>query len=447
MRSILTALILCVTPSFAAAHWIWIYPDNTDATKAHVVFSHGPKPDDNTKLLDRLTAAKLWIRTADGEKALELTRSDKSYTFALPAPTATVGGTNDYGVVQKGENKPFRLIQCPKTVLGTDEKPWAKLPIEIVPKRAGDDLVLTVYFRGKPAPAGLPVTIHTFDETESTPVKTDDKGAITFKPKGKGLLGFTVPHTVAEAGEFGGKKYEETRYSASLLIRVGGDAPTVKGDPEAIKLFDAARKARAHWVNFPGFTADIAVSVGGKSGKGTLTVGADYKLTFAGLEKELEDAAKKELTSVVGHRKDTSGEATPAVVFDTAAGDSPLGTAIRVVGDKNNSGYRVRDNQLVVTQRTMPTQRFVILAQENVKNTDGKFLPASHVVQYFDNASGKLVRCDSNFHSWSRVGAFDLPVTAVKMTVPGEMPEKQLGPQTLRITLSNHKLADKPASR
>ena len=445
MRTVLTALALCLTPAFAAAHWIWIYPDAADGRKGDVVFAHVPKPDDNPKLLDRLTGAKLWVRTADGEKALEPKRGEKSYTFTLPAPTATVGGVNEYGVVQKGDAKPFRLVQCPKLVLGADEKPWAKLPIEIVPRRAGADLVLTVYFRGKPAPAGLPVTAHTLDGNEPAPLETDAQGTVTFKPKGAGFVGFTVPHTVAEAGEFGGKKYEEARYSASLLVRAA--VPAAKGDPEAIKLFEEARMARAHWKNFPGFSADVAVSVGAKSGAGKLTVGADYTLTLTGLEKELEEAARKELTSVVGHRKDTSTEPTPAVVFDTAAGDSPLGRAIRVVGDKNQSGYRVRDKQLAVTQRTMPTQRFVILALENAKNAEGKYLPASHVVQYFDNATGKLVRSDSNFHSWTRVGAFDLPVTALKMSTPGEMPEKNLGPKTLRITLTNHKLAEKPAGR
>ena len=43
--------------------------------------------------------------------------------------------------------------------------------------------------------------------------------------------------------------------------------------------------------------------------------------------------------------------------------------------------------------------------------------------------------------------SFDLPVTALKMSTPGEMPEKNLGPKTLRITLTNHKLAEKPAGR
>jgi len=225
-----------------------------------------------------------------------------------------------------------------------------------------------------------------------------------------------------------------------LAPAFGDEKPIGKGDPEAIKLLEEARLARAHWVNFPGFTADIAVEVAGKSGSGTLVVTADYQLNLAGLTKELEDAARKELSSVVGHRKDTSKEPTPAVVFDPAAGESPLGKAIRVVGDKYESGYRIRDKQLTVTQRTMPKQRFVILAIENIKNVEGKLLPASHVVQYFDNESGKLVKSDANFHTWNRVGMYDLPTSAIKMTTLTDAPAAALGPQTVRLTLSNHKL-------
>ena len=153
------------------------------------------------------------------------------------------------------------------------------------------------------------------------------------------------------------------------------------------------------------------------------------------------------MASVVGHRKDTSGIPTPAVAFDEAAGASPLGRAIRVVGDENQSGYRIRDEQMIVTQRTMAKQRFVILALENVKNADGKFLPRAHVVQYFDNASGKLVRSDANFHSWVRVGAFDLPATAIKYSTPAENPAATLGSKALRLTLTKHELTATTAGR
>lgn len=435
MRRVLCAVVLLVGASSARAHSIWILPDKADPTRAKVVFSDTLAPDENASL-DKVAGTKLWVR--GGDKAVEWVRKDGYFAVTLPGPGVTVGGVNEYGVVQRGENKPFRLIQCPKLVTGDADRAWDKLPLEIVPTRTGDELALQVVFRGKPAPAGLEITGLGPDGAKVAPVKTDDKGRAVLAAKLTGVYGLAVRHAVAEAGESGGKKYDETRYSASLVVVVGKGA--AKGDPEAMKMFEEARLARAHWKNFPGFTADVAVSVGGKSGAGTLTVSADYKLAFTGLEKDVEEAARKELTSVIGHRRDTSGEPTPAVVFDTVAGDSALGKAVRVVGDKNESGYRIRDKQLTVTQRTMPAQRFVILALENVKNADGKYLPGSHVVQYFDNATGKLVKCDSNFHSWVRVGAFDLPVTAVKMSTPGEMAADKLGPHALGITLSNHKL-------
>lgn len=442
MRAVLCAIVFALAPVAARAHWVWIYPDCADAAKAHVVFAHHLAPDDNPKILDKIADAKLYLRTADGDKAIAWTRGDRQYTFAIPGPVATVGGVNDYGVIQKGTGKPFRLVQCPKMVLGDDARPWSRLPFEIVPSRNGKALKLTVLHQGKPAPAGLIVTVHGADDDKSTTLTTDAKGSVELTPERTGLLNFSVPYTVAEAGEIGGKKYEETRYTASLVVSNGTPKASVKGDPDAIKLFEAARMAQAHWVNFPGFTADVEVQVDGKTASGKVVVGADYKLAFTGLPKELEDEARRELSSAVGHRKDTSKEPTPAVVFDDAAGASPLGRAIRVVGDKFDSGYRIRDNQLFIVQRTMPKQRFVIVLLENAKNAEGKFLPGSHTVQYFDNETGKLVKSDANFHSWTRQGAFDLPVIIIKQTTQLDSPAAQIGPRALRVTLSNHRLSE-----
>lgn len=224
MRSLLCALVLQLVPAGVQAHWVWIFPDTSDATKVNVVFGHHVAPADDSKLLDKIVGAKLWIRTAGGDKPVEWKRGENQYTFAITGPM-TVGGVNEYGVVQKGTAKPFRLVQCPKLVLGNDDKPWAKLPLEIVPKRDGDSFRLTVYYQGKRAPAGLEVTIHAPDDQKVPILKTDDQGTVVFRPEGTGLFGFTVPYTVAEAGEANGKKYEETRYSASLVLNIGEAKP------------------------------------------------------------------------------------------------------------------------------------------------------------------------------------------------------------------------------
>ena len=90
----------------------------------------------------------------------------------------------------------------------------------------------------------------------------------------------------------------------------------------------------------------------------------------------------------------------------------------------------------------MAKQRFVIVLLKNAKNAEGKYLPETHVVQYFDNETGKQIKNDANFHSWVRVGAFDLPGTSLKLTTTVDSPAEHVGPRAIRLTMTNHRLAD-----
>ena len=218
----LSRLLVCVlgllaVPALARAHWIWIYPDSADATKAIVVFSDTLAPDENPKILDKLANMKLWLRTADGDKEAAWTRGDKQYNLTIPAPTATVGGINEYGVVQKGNAKPFRLIQCTRLSIGDEAKAWDRLPIQLLATKSGDKIRITVHCKEKAVPAGVDIVMHG-QEHDDVKLKTDDKGSAEFSPKGTGLVAFSSPYTLPEGGEYNGKKYEETRYSAALVI-------------------------------------------------------------------------------------------------------------------------------------------------------------------------------------------------------------------------------------
>jgi hypothetical protein len=449
MKSFTTLLGILVLTLPASAHSVWIVPDKAAPTKATVVFSDSLAPDENPKILDKIAGAKLWLRAEGGDKPVEWTRKEKFFELALPGRNVTVGGVNNYGVVQRGDAKPFLLIQCPKLVLGNDDKAWDKLPLELAPTRNGSKVRLTVFFKGKPAPAGLDIAVLNPDGSKGTALKTDDKGQAELDATAQGFYGLTVRHTLPEAGTIDGKKFDETRYSASLVLAGGeakGPAGVGKADPEAVRLLEEARMARAHWRNFPGFAADLAVESDGRTATGKVIVGADYKLALDGFDKDTEAAVQRELGSTVGHRRDTSGEPTPPCVFDPA-GDNALGRSVRILGDKFESAYRIRDKELTVVQRTMPNQKFTILTLENVKNAEGKLLPSAHVVQYFDNKTGVLVKSDANFHTYKRVGEFDLPATALKMTTTPDAPVAQVGPKALRLTLTNHRLLERAAQK
>ena len=66
--------------------------------------------------------------------------------------------------------------------------------------------------------------------------------------------------------------------SACVLL---GDDQGKKADPEATKVLAEARRARANWTKFPGLTADMTVTINGKTEKGILQVSEKGKVTKA----------------------------------------------------------------------------------------------------------------------------------------------------------------------
>jgi hypothetical protein len=221
--------------------------------------------------------------------------------------------------------------------------------------------------------------------------------------------------------------------------------PKPKPDPVATKLLADARAARALWKEFPGFRADIEVNLDGKVSKGKVVVDADGKAKYEGLSKDAETWAKPVFGSIIGHRLDGAPRDTPCAFADGET-THPQGRLIRVLNDELHSGYRIRDEQILLVDRSVEGRKFTISVLENRKNEEGKYLPVSFVVNYWDPATGELVRSDASYQSWVRVGKFDLPVVARIVTAEKVADEKQRAagwkkaPATRGLTLSNHQL-------
>jgi hypothetical protein len=67
-------------------------------------------------------------------------------------------------------------------------------------------------------------------------------------------------------------------------------------------------------------------------------------------------------------------------------------------------------------------------------NEEGKYLPGSFVVHYWDAVSGDLRKTDAFTHVWKRVGNFDLPATTRVVSTSRQVSVKSL-------TLSRHELS------
>jgi hypothetical protein len=187
------------------------------------------------------------------------------------------------------------------------------------------------------------------------------------------------------------------------------DGSKATANPAATKLLAEARAARAVYHDFPGFTADIAVNLDGKVTRGHVEVSNKGKVTLKLNNPDAEKWAKGTLASNIAHRMDSgSSEGDTPCAFADEDEHHPLGRAIRVLNDEFHSSYRIRDRQIIVVNRHMKDSRFTITMLKNIEK-DGKFLPASYVVNTWDAKSDKLTSSEAFHQSWQHVGAYDLP--------------------------------------
>lgn len=452
-----TMLLLLAMASFVRAHFVYLVPTE-GGTSAMAVFSDDLEPDAKVPI-DKIAGTEFWTKDASGkETKIAFTKAKGKLEIAVKGkgPLWLIGACK-YGVVAKGD-KPFLLSYYPRTVLGSAgdhakvDKAFLtlasdKTPLVIEPvSKSATEAVVRVLWKGKPAVDSEVAVIGGEKLEKADPVKTDKEGKATVKLAGAGQYAIRARYIANVKGEHDGKKYDEERSYATLTFSLkappsgtGADAsPAVKlkEDPEASKLLADARAARANWDNFPGFTAEVAVNVDGKVERGTVKISDKGKVDLK-LDGPLEKWTKAQLTSMVGHRMDDSTTLNTPCAFPDSVTDHPLGRAIRVLNGEHHSSYRIRDRQVIEVNRTMGPIRFTIAVLENRLNEEKKYLPASYVVNTWDLKTDVLRSSVSHHVTWQRIGAFDLPKTAMTITAT---PGKQ---ETRTITLSGIKLLGK----
>lgn len=212
-------------------------------------------------------------------------------------------------------------------------------------------------------------------------------------------------------------------------------AAQTTSDAKALRL--AAHGSRAVWDDFPGFSADIAVSVDTATYSGKIRVAADFEY-----ELEIDEAAKQpwvtaQLRSVISHRK-PSEAGDYNVSFPDEDAQHIAG---RLVADNNGGGaLRIQDGVIREVHRKSDSAWFEVSTLDTLRTDDGRYLPKVSSVTYRDPETGDIQSTRSNLFSWEKVGAFHLPkeTLTVELGAGGER-------ATRRITLSNHKLSETPA--
>lgn len=181
------------------------------------------------------------------------------------------------------------------------------------------------------------------------------------------------------------------------------------GEPDAERLMVRAHQARAVWEDFPGFSADVMVCTNGTVIDGEMTVTEDGDMKLKLPDSPRTEWAKRRLQSLVDHRLPREGERRFDVSFADEVTTHPLGRLIQFHDDDLHSVYRIRDDVITEVHRTMGPTRFTITVFDVFRNADGKHLPKSYSVNWWDVETGNLKACDMVRNEWVRIGRWDLP--------------------------------------
>ena len=215
------AAVLLLAAATAHAHFPFILPE-PDGAAVKVVFSDELSPDPKVEI-EKLAGTKLFARDAGTGKDTPLTwkKGEGFYTAAVGGSgPRVVYGVTDYGVLQKGDAKPFRLVYYPKALIGgvtAKATVGDPLKVEIVPATDAGKTRFRLLQEGKPvAEAEYTVLVPGGAKKAG---KTDKDGHTeTFDAPGR--YGVFARVTEAKPGEAGGKKFDETRHYATLVIDV-----------------------------------------------------------------------------------------------------------------------------------------------------------------------------------------------------------------------------------
>jgi hypothetical protein len=434
--------------NLAQAHFLFIriLPPAEGGRAAEVYFSELAEAGD-PRFLAKIASTELWLQRTPGRlDALEVHKAaDRLRAWVPESGSMVVVGRCVYGVLARPKQTPFLLRHSPKALAGTPSelnqmKPHGGLPLEMVATIEGGELGLMALKDGKPVPRAEFITI----DANLTNVKltADEEGRAKWKPPSAGVYAVYTRDTRRESGTAGGKKYEEIRDFATVAFT--WPLERHDADPAAVALFEEAVAARAQWRDFPGFTARIAGNLDGRRFAGRVTIEAGGDLTFTEDDPSRTETVAgwvdAQLASLIQHRlapPKTPEPARPVVRFAETRDDHPLGRLLIFDGGRFASSYRIRDGQITVVNRQLGKENLTITALENERNTDGRFLPRSYTVQYWQSGTGRLLRTETVTDRWRRVGSWDLPATHSVTTAT------DAGLSAQRFTLSGHELLKK----
>jgi hypothetical protein len=419
MRQTKLALALVSFFAFGAvahAHFLFIRigePAEAGRT-VEVYFSEKAEAGD-PRFIHKVAGAHLTLQTAPGKfQPLTVREGADRLRAALPAAgPVSVTGFLEYGVLKRETS--FLLRYYPKALSGDPAslralKPDPHSALEIDAKFEGDHVALTLLRDGNPVPGAEFTTVD--DDLVNDEVKADTAGKATWKPPAPGFYCIYTKSVLKTPGQWKEKPYSEIREFATIAFR--WPLSRTDADQEAVTSFQRALAARATWEQFPGFTAGIAGNVDGRAFSGKAKVAASGDVSLELDEGVVKSWVEQQLQSLVNHRLPSPKEGGPPVLrFGDQDKSNPLGRLLIFDGGQFASSYRVQDDRITVVNRHLGRQNMTITVLDDTRNADGKQLPRSYTVQYWNSDDGTLERTESISNRWTRVGRYDLPQSII----------------------------------
>ena len=424
----------------AHAHFLFvrILPPAEGGRFGEVYFSDAADAGD-PRFIEKIAGTKLWLQAKPGifEPLTVHKAADRLRAMVPASGCFAIVGECTYGVLGRAKQPSFLLRHYPKAVAGAADAvagllPRPEIPFEIHMRPDAKGVELVALRQGKPVPNAKFSAVAA--DLKSVDFSADAQGKARWQPPAPGAYAVYAGQTLHEAGTYQGKKYEEIREFTTIAYTWPLEGQGA--DPAAVKMFQEAMAARAAWKSFPGFSAEVAARVDGRTWKGAATISAKGDVELEMPDEVATPWVQEQLESLVLHRLARPEGKPPVLRFADQDLTHPLGRLLLFEGGQFASSYRVKDKQIMVVNRQMGKRNMTITVLDNDKNADGQFLPRSYTVQYWDAATGQLARSEAIQNRWARVGAWDLPTQLTTVTSSGT------GQSVKTMSLAKHRLLE-----
>ncbi len=225
-----------------------------------------------------------------------------------------------------------------------------------MPRLSGDQLTLRVLYEGKPD-AGREVIV--LDPSgKQIELKTDEEGRATATVVPGGSYAVRAAHVEPDrAGERNGKSFSQTWHYCTLTLTIPKSqqpAPPKLSETPAVDALNHARAGRSVWRDFPGCSADVLVSIGGRQASGRMTIESQGTVSLELPDSSTRPWAEETLNSLVQHRMpdDTIGQGSKVKYADSDV-THPQGRKIDLGDPELSSVYRIKNDVITEVNRKM----------------------------------------------------------------------------------------------